>query len=107
MNMAENDSQRHDYKTDLNEERTQRLSLVEESAYYWKRFPDILWASESIKENEPTIVDLFCGLGGFSIGFEWAGFQTVLGLDIHKPSVETFRRTHPRATVILGDVRKS
>lgn len=35
-----------------------------------------------------------------------AGFQSVLGTDIHAPSVKTFRKNHPGADVILGDMRR-
>ena len=28
-----------------------------------------------------TMIDLFCGAGGFSVGAAWAGVQPVLGID--------------------------
>ena len=30
-----------------------------------------------------NVIDLFCGAGGLSYGFEQAGFKTVLGVDIN------------------------
>lgn len=80
-------------------------ALVEENAYYWKGRPVVFWPAEKPDLDKPLAVDLFCGLGGLSLGFEMAGFECVLGLDIHKPSVETFRASHPRAVVIMGDIR--
>jgi len=51
-------------------------------------------------------VDLFCGPGGFATGFEWAGFETILGLDIHAPSLKTFQENHKKAKTLLGDIRE-
>ena len=51
-------------------------------------------------------VDLFCGPGGFATGFEWAGFEPLLGIDIHRPSLETYARNHPDAKVLLADIRE-
>jgi len=53
-----------------------------------------------------THVDLFCGPGGFATGFEWAGFSTLFGMDIHAPSLRTFEANHPKARVLLGDIRE-
>ncbi len=50
-------------------------------------------------------LDLFCGPGGFATGFKAAGFHTVLGLDIHEPSVRTFARNHPATSTIHADIR--
>ena len=35
-------------------------------------------------------IDLFCGAGGFSVGFELAGFETTLALDKWDQAIETF-----------------
>jgi DNA (cytosine-5)-methyltransferase 1 len=40
--------------------------------------------------SKPTVIDLFCGAGGLSKGFEMAGFNTILGIDIDKWSCLTF-----------------
>jgi DNA (cytosine-5)-methyltransferase 1 len=50
-------------------------------------------------------LDLFCGPGGFATGFEMTGFHSLLGLDIHKPSLETYAHNHPTAKTILADIR--
>ena len=57
-------------------------------------------------KNKPTVIDLFCGCGGTSMGFEMAGFEVVLGCDIHAPSIQTFKENHPNCSTILGDVKK-
>lgn len=51
-------------------------------------------------------LDLFSGPGGFATGFEWAGFRSLLGVDIHGPSLATYKRNHPSAAVILADIRE-
>lgn len=58
------------------------------------------------QRNNLTHVDLFCGPGGFATGFEWAGFRTLLGLDVHAPSLTTFAENHKDAKTILGDIRE-
>ena len=35
-------------------------------------------------------IDLFCGAGGFSLGFERAGFKTELAIDKWEPAINTF-----------------
>ena len=78
---------------------------VEENLYYWNRQPLILKNQTALITNKPKVVELFSGCGGTSLGFEMAGFDISLGLDIHQPSVETFKKNHPNAATILGDIR--
>ncbi len=44
-----------------------------------------------MKRSAPTVVDLFCGAGGLSLGFMRAGFRTLVALDTSPPAVETYR----------------
>ncbi|MFF5215413.1 DNA cytosine methyltransferase [Micromonospora sp. NPDC000442] len=54
------------------------------------------------------VMDLFCGTGGFSKGFENSGhYEVVYGIDVLAPSVETFLLNHPTALGIPGDIRKT
>lgn len=78
---------------------------VEENGYYWKGEP-IINETIRLEPNKPIAVELFCGCGGTSLGFEMAGFQVAIGCDIHKPSIETFKNNHPNAATILGDIKK-
>lgn len=51
-------------------------------------------------------MDLFCGTGGFSKGFEASGlFDVVYGIDVLQVAVETFRLNHPEAVAIDADIR--
>ena len=53
-----------------------------------------------------NIIDLFCGCGGLSKGFEMAGFNTVLAIDFWKDAVETFNNNHKTKVAICDDVSK-
>lgn len=78
---------------------------VEENGYYWNKEP-ILKKGNNINTEKPIVAELFCGCGGTSLGFEMAGFETVLGCDIHTPSIQTFQANHPNCSTITGDVKK-
>jgi len=78
---------------------------VEENGYYWNGDP-IIHKGGRISKNKPIVIELFCGCGGTSLGFEMAGFEVVLGCDIHTPSIRTFQKSHPKASTITGDVKK-
>ena len=43
------------------------------------------------------VVDLFCGCGGMSLGFQNAGFEIVAAYDKWKPAIEIYKRnfSHP------------
>lgn len=80
---------------------------VEANAYNWKVAPAIRYLGPlPVDDMRPTMVDLFSGCGGFSVGFESAGFRSVLGLDIHPPSLDTYAHNHPSTSTIIGDIRK-
>ena len=53
------------------------------------------------------VLDLFCGAGGLSFGLELTGrFTTVAAVDLLPDRVATFRRNHPHATCVVGDIRE-
>jgi len=51
------------------------------------------------------VVDLFCGPGGFSHGFQQAGHEIILGIDNDKRVKETFEYNHPGAEFCCMDVK--
>lgn len=79
---------------------------IEENAYYWKDEPILKPRTAKIPDGGLTLIDLFCGCGGVSLGFEMAGFHSLIGTDIHPPSVDTFSRNHPTASMVVGDMRR-
>jgi DNA (cytosine-5)-methyltransferase 1 len=60
--------------------------------------------AKSLKQK--SIVDLFCGCGGLSKGFELAGYNVIAGLEIEKHAIETWAKNHS-GTAILGDITKA
>ena len=53
------------------------------------------------------VMDLFCGTGGFSKGFENAGaFSVVFGIDVLPVAVDTFKLNHSEAVALGADIRQ-
>ena len=82
-----------------------KSTKVEESNYYWHNDP-IITKGKVFSNDKPIVVELFCGCGGTSVGFEMAGFKVVLGCDILIPAIQTFKHNHPDSATILGDIKK-
>lgn len=51
-----------------------------------------------------TVLDLFCGCGGLSLGFLQAGFDVKLGIDAWQDAINTFKATHSGADAIVADL---
>ena len=54
--------------------------------------------------NRYNVVDLFCGCGGLSKGFENAGFNIILGVDNDSSTLNTFENNHKGSKVLNGDL---
>ncbi len=57
--------------------------------------------------HSTRILDLFCGTGGFSKGFEKSTvgrFEVVFGIDIRRDCLDTFEANHPAASALCQDV---
>lgn len=54
--------------------------------------------------DKPTVIDLFCGIGGFSKGFEMAGFDVLFGIDNWDVAINTFKNNHNNTEGILADL---
>lgn len=54
--------------------------------------------------TELTAIDLFCGAGGLSEGFQQAGFRILAGNDFDEHAGETFRLRHVRAEFLPGPI---
>lgn len=59
-----------------------------------------------MKDNNLIAIDLFCGCGGFSYGFQQAGFMMALGVDMWKDATVTYKHNFPNAQVINDDITK-
>lgn len=52
-----------------------------------------------------NVIDLFCGIGGFSYGFQMTKrFKVALGVDMWAVALETFRYNHPDTSVISENI---
>lgn len=51
-----------------------------------------------------NVLDLFCGCGGLSYGFQNAGFNVVLGIDNDATALKTFELNHSNSKTICGDL---
>lgn len=51
-----------------------------------------------------NVIDLFCGCGGFSKGFEEAGFSVRFGIDMWKDATVTYQKNFPNAVVLNEDI---
>lgn len=62
---------------------------------------------KALRRAKPPFValDLFCGCGGFSFGFQQAGIQIAAGNDIWEIAGKTFKKNHSDADFICGDIR--
>ena len=49
------------------------------------------------------VVDLFCGCGGFSLGFDHAGFKIIYALDNWKTACESYQVNFPSVEVVCED----
>ena len=53
----------------------------------------------------PTAVDLFCGVGGLSLGLRQARFRVAAALDISRLATDSYRMNFPRVPLIRRDIR--
>ena len=50
------------------------------------------------------VIDLFAGCGGLSLGFEMAGFEVPLAVEIDAWASETYKNNHPATKVLTNDI---
>ena len=54
-----------------------------------------------------NVIDLFCGCGGISVGFNMTKRCNIIGaIDFAKPACDTFKLNFPNANVICCDITK-
>lgn len=52
------------------------------------------------------IIDLFCGCGGLSLGFEKAGFEVVYAIDMWKRAIDTYNYNHEDKVAECKDIHE-
>ena len=53
-----------------------------------------------------NVLDLFCGCGGLSKGFEEAGYNILIGIDFEQSALNTFNHNHKTARGVRLDLSK-
>ena len=53
-----------------------------------------------------NVIDLFCGCGGFSKGFDEAGYNVRFCIDVWKDATVTYQHNFPNTTVLNEDITK-
>ncbi len=54
-----------------------------------------------------TLVDLFCGAGGFSLGFSLTGrYKHLLAIDNYPPVAKTYKQNFPGTIVLVEDIKE-
>ena len=57
-----------------------------------------------VTREKLKVIDLFCGCGGFSYGFQQGGFEVVFGVDIWADATKTFAHNFPNAHTLTEDI---
>ncbi|WP_055436628.1 DNA cytosine methyltransferase [Lacinutrix algicola] len=57
-------------------------------------------------KEKHTVIDLFCGCGGLSSGFNKADYDITLGIDYWKDAISTFNHNHDKPVGIVADLFK-
>lgn len=74
-----------------------RYNIAIQENFFWNR------------NSSFTVADLFCGVGGLSLGFVQAGFRICLACDNDKLACDTLRFNHPevpRSKILNGTVKQ-
>ena len=50
-------------------------------------------------------IDLFCGAGGLSLGFDKAGFENILSVEFNKNFAKTYKRNFPKHNLLIDDIK--
>jgi DNA (cytosine-5)-methyltransferase 1 len=53
----------------------------------------------------PTVVDLFAGAGGFSLGFAQAGADVIGAVELDEWAADTYLTNHPHSKVLVADIQ--
>lgn len=53
-----------------------------------------------------TYIDLFCGAGGLSLGFDEAGFENILAVELQPAFAKTYQRNFPDHPLLVEDIRQ-
>ena len=55
-------------------------------------------------KTKRTVIDLFSGVGGLSLGFRMADYDVILANEIDTSIAEAYRRNHPETIMLNEDI---
>ncbi|MCM1141367.1 MAG: DNA cytosine methyltransferase [Muribaculum sp.] len=55
--------------------------------------------------SKPTVIDLFCGCGGLSLGFEQAGYEVLLAIDAWQDALNTYKYNRNSDHTFCADLK--
>ena len=53
---------------------------------------------------KPSVIDLFAGVGGLSLGFEKQGFEVLIANEYDKSIAAAYIENHKNTKMIVGDI---
>lgn len=59
---------------------------------------------DRMSDNRLKFIDLFSGCGGMSLGFEQAGFECALAVDMWADALTTYQYNNPKAQILCADI---
>ena len=59
-----------------------------------------------VAKRTPILIDLFCGAGGLSLGFEQAGLQVAAAFDIEQWNVATYNKNFGASSAYRADLAR-
>lgn len=80
---------------------TERIAL---SSRKMIKFNKSYYERSFIMTSKLNVIDLFCGCGGLSKGFEEAGFKVLLGIDAWEDAITTFNYNHKNSKGLCKDL---
>jgi len=58
-------------------------------------------------DQSPRVLDLFCGIGGLSLGFQRSGFDLIGGVDIWEDAARTFEQNHNGQRCLVANISET
>ena len=101
MPALQNNGRRPNLRRYLKKSNELKSSLLNTGRIEWVDTKKILPDHEKY-----NMIDLFCGCGGASKGFEEAGFKSIMGIDVDPASSTTYRNNFRNALQIEGRIEK-
>ncbi|MBD1919794.1 DNA (cytosine-5-)-methyltransferase, partial [Microcoleus sp. FACHB-831] len=66
----------------------------------------VITAHQKASPNAPLAVELFAGVGGFSLGMKAAGIDVALAIDSDEQTLATYSQNFPKTSTLCADVQE-